>query len=159
MRPGYLLVLRRIGRRVFPKRADMLGREQGQAIMRVSVSLVVPAYLLFHQRFSSFGDGNLWWLGFLVAFPTLSGVLAVATLRARRYSPYRRVLANLADVAAVTFVMSVTAEAGVPAFVIYLWVTLGNGFRFGLVPMAISAVLSMVGFAIVMSVSDFWRLH
>jgi len=44
-------------------------------------------------------------------------------------------------------------------FVIYLWVTLGNGFRFGLAAMGISALLSVAGFAAVMASVDFWRQH
>jgi signal transduction histidine kinase/HPt (histidine-containing phosphotransfer) domain-containing protein/ActR/RegA family two-component response regulator len=45
---------------------------------------------------------------------------------------------------------------GMPLFVIYLWVTFGNGFRYGARYLQTSMSLSLVGFATVLLTSEFW---
>lgn len=151
--------LHKIRSRLALRRADILAREQGQAIVRVVVSTIVFFYLLVHLSPVNFGQGMPGWLIFSIVFLTFSAVVAAAALRDRQSHAYRRVAANVADVAAVTFLMVNTGELGAPLFVIYLWVTLGNGFRFGLAALGISTVLSVTGFALVMAISEFWAQH
>ena len=152
-------MLRNIWGRIALRRADILGREQGQALVRVALTTTVLGYLVAHQYPLDFGQGGPDWLAFLVAFLLFSVAVAAAALRDRRSRVYRRVAANVADVIAVTYLMANTGESGAPLFVIYLWVTLGNGFRFGLTAMGISTVLSVAGFAVVMLTVELWRQH
>jgi two-component system sensor histidine kinase RpfC len=152
-------LLRNLWGRVALRRADILGREQGQALVRVALTTMVLGYLVVHQSPLDFGQGLPGWLLFLLAFLLFSLVVATAALRDRQSRVYRRVVANMADVITVTYLMMNTGESGAPLFVIYLWVTLGNGFRFGLAAMGISAVLSVAGLAIVMLSVELWRQH
>jgi two-component system sensor histidine kinase RpfC len=99
------------------------------------------------------------WLTFSLTFILLALVIAVMALRASRTSLPRRVISNIADITAITYLILNTGEAGAPLFVLYLWVTLGNGFRFGLRAMVFSAVLSFAGFSFVLLVSDNWGGH
>jgi two-component system sensor histidine kinase RpfC len=46
-------------------------------------------------------------------------------------SPARRVFAQLADVAAISWYMAVFGEPAGWLLLLYIWVTLGSGFRFG----------------------------
>jgi len=46
---------------------------------------------------------------------------------------------------------------GVPFFAVYLWLTVGNGFRYGYKELILCALLSLSGFVIVTQVSGFWR--
>jgi len=151
--------LRNLWGRIALRRADILGREQGQALVRVVVSATVIGYLLVRHPPLDFTQAPPFWLVFVAVFLVFSGVVALSALRARTSSVLRRVAANIADVSAVTYLMTSTGEASAPLFVIYLWVTLGNGFRFGLAAMGISAVLSVAGFAVVMATSVFWLQH
>ena len=151
--------LRNIWGRIALRRADILGREQGQAIVRVAVSTTVIGYLLVRHAPLDFTQTPPFWLVFVAVFLAFSVVVALSALRARKSSVLRRVAANVADVTAVAYLMISTGEASAPLFVIYLWVTLGNGFRFGLAAMGISAVLSVAGFSVVMATSDFWLQH
>jgi two-component system, sensor histidine kinase RpfC len=151
--------LQSIWSRIALRRADILGREQGQAIVRVVLSTTVIGYLLIRHTPLDFTHAPPFWLVFVAVFLAFSVVVALSALRARKSSIFRRVAANVADVAAVTYLMASTGEASAPLFVIYLWVTLGNGFRFGLAAMGISAVLSVTGFAVVMATSEFWLQH
>ncbi len=63
------------------------------------------------------------------------------------------------DMTAITALMVKTGEAGVPLFALYLWVTIGNGFRFGIPALIVSAILSVIGFGIVVSASELWQQH
>ena len=49
----------------------------------------------------------------------------------RDISPARRVFAQFADVAAISWYMAFFGEPAAPLFLLYIWVTLGSGFRFG----------------------------
>jgi len=151
--------VRSVWNRVALRRADILGREQGQAIVRVAVSTTVIGYLLVRHAPLDFTRTPPFWLVFVAVFLAFSLVVALSALRARKSSVLRRVAANVADVGAVAYLMASTGEASAPLFVIYLWVTLGNGFRFGLAAMGISAALSIAGFAVVMATSEFWLQH
>ena len=151
--------LRRIWHRLSPQRSDMLGREQGQAILRVAVSSAVLAYFLVSHASIDFSREIPVWLIFIWVFLTLSVGIAVRAWRAKESTTFRRVSANALDIAAVTYLMARNGEVAAPLFVIYLWVTLGTGFRFGLKSMAISAILSVAGFAVVIATSGIWHQH
>jgi two-component system sensor histidine kinase RpfC len=152
-------LLRKLWGRIALRRGDILGREQGQAIVRVVVSATVIGYLLIRHAPLDFTQSPPFWLVFVAGFLAFSLVVTISAVRARKSSVIRRVAANVADVTAVAYLMTSTGEAGAPLFVLYLWVTLGNGFRFGLAAMSISGVLSIAGFAVVMTTSEFWLQH
>ncbi len=154
-----IALLRNLWGRIALRRADILGREQGQALVRVAITATVLGYLVAHQSPLDFGQGMPDWLVFLVGFLLFSVAVAATALRDQRSRAWRRVAANIADVTTVTFLMANTGESGAPLFAIYLWVTLGNGFRFGLTALAISTVLSVAGFAVVMLTVELWRQH
>jgi two-component system sensor histidine kinase RpfC len=154
-----LALLRNIRGRFTLRRADILGREQGQALVRVAITATVLGYLVVHQYPLDFNQGSPDWLVFLIGFLLFSLAVATTALRDRHSRVWRRVAANIADVTAVTYLMANTGESGAPLFAIYLWVTLGNGFRFGLTAMVISTVLSVAGFAVVMFTAEAWRQH
>ncbi|MFM9972295.1 MAG: ATP-binding protein, partial [Burkholderiales bacterium] len=44
-----------------------------------------------------------------------------------------------------------------PLFLVYFWITLGNGFRYGAPYLLASLAFSMIGFSLVLSISPFWQ--
>src|SRR5574341_1012803 len=74
-------------------------------------------------------------------------------------SPARRVFAQLADVAAISWYMAVFGEPAGWLFLLYIWVTLGSGFRFGARYLVSELAMSVVGFGVVLTVNDFWHSH
>ena len=74
-------------------------------------------------------------------------------------SASRRVFAQFADVAAISWYMAVFGEAAGWLLLLYIWVTLGSGFRFGARYLLSELAMSIVGFSIVLYVNDFWRAH
>jgi two-component system sensor histidine kinase RpfC len=145
--------------RIALRRADILGREQGQTVVRVIIVAILLFYLVASHYPLNLEQALQGWLVYLVVFLVFSLAVAAAALRDRRSPAYRRIVANIGDIATVTYLMSNTGEAGAALFLLYLWVTLGNGFRFGLAAMGISALLSVAGFAAVMASVEFWRQH
>jgi two-component system, sensor histidine kinase RpfC len=74
-------------------------------------------------------------------------------------SPSRRLFAQLADVATITCYMAISGEWAAPLFLIYIWVTLGSGFRFGPKYLLSELIMSVAGFGIAIYVNDWWRAH
>lgn len=68
----------------------------------------------------------------------------------------RRVVGNLLDMSMVSAFLHVGGAMAAPWYLIYLWVTFGNGFRYGPRFLMSSAVLGAAGFAWVIHVTPFW---
>lgn len=148
--------LHRFAPRLSPKRVDELGREQGQAFVRLVNSIFVLGYFALARSLDVFEADYLHWiLG--TAFVAFSMLLLVLTRRAAKTSLLRRMLGNIADVAAISYGMVITGTFGIPLFILYLSTTLGNGFRFGLQALVTSATLSLIGFGTVVTLSPVWQ--
>ena len=76
-----------------------------------------------------------------------------------KVSPARRVFAQFADVAAISWYMGFFGESAAPLFLLYIWVTLGSGFRFGPKYLVSELAMSVVGFGVVIYLNEFWRAH
>ncbi len=89
----------------------------------------------------------------------LSLVLLVDVLARRHASPLRRVVGILLDISVLSVLLGITDGQLLPLFLFYLWITLGNGFRYGLAYLWIAYAASIAGFAAVMLFGDFWQRH
>ncbi|MFL6711609.1 MAG: response regulator, partial [Sulfurifustis sp.] len=139
------------------RRYDELGRERGQAAIRVMIVFFGITYLVIRHYPMSLKLGPPLWLVFLVGYLAVSVAILVLTLQDTVVSARRRLATNIADIVAVTYAMISTGEAGIPLFVLYLWITLGNRLRFGRKGGVISALLSVVGFCLVLGLSTAWK--
>ena len=74
-------------------------------------------------------------------------------------SPVRRVLGAVVDSAATSYFMVRTGVNGLPLYVVYLWIIVGNGFRYGKAYLLNTLVLSGIGFSVVLYASPFWQAH
>jgi len=70
---------------------------------------------------------------------------------------YRRLISIFIDTGAPTFFMITMGEAASPLFGVYLWISFGNGFRFGNKYLFISIVMSIIGFSLVLTYSPYWN--
>ncbi len=61
------------------------------------------------------------------------------------------------DVAAISSSIYLGEGAGAAVAVIYLWITLGNGFRYGIRYLYACAILSIAGFSVVYALSEYWQ--
>jgi two-component system sensor histidine kinase RpfC len=69
----------------------------------------------------------------------------------------RRLITTACDVAMISIGMQMGGEATSFLYIFYLWITLGSGLRYGRRDLFLACVLSIVGFASVIMISDFWR--
>lgn len=84
-------------------------------------------------------------------------VIAVAILIKPTVSPVRRVLANALDLISLSVVMFFAGSESVFLFVLYLWVILGSGFRYGTNYLYISLGIGIVGFSISITWGEYWQ--
>ncbi len=68
----------------------------------------------------------------------------------------RRVSGMALDILMTSVYLNILSEYGAPLFAVYLWVIIGNGFRFGVEYLLASAVLSIAGFLWVANNSSYW---
>src|SRR5712692_6024903 len=106
---------------------NILGRERGQALVRVFVGTVVVLYLTYTHPANDIMPEVPPWLAIAV-YVLFSTVLFWHILRTTTSPAPRRYLANLADISAISYAMMASGEPGMPLFLLYLWATLGNGF-------------------------------
>jgi diguanylate cyclase (GGDEF)-like protein len=83
--------------------------------------------------------------------------LGVAMLINPGVSVTRRVVGIVHDIAAISAALYFGEAAVAGIAVVYLWVSLGNGFRYGNRYLYGSAALSILSFSTIVWFSDFWR--
>ena len=125
--------------------------EHVQALIRIAFGLVIAAYLYVTA------GPSLEVLVFFVTFTAASLVLFGAVLARPQSSERRRMLGAMLDIGTTTFVMLKYGEIGSPLYGIYLWVTFGNGFRFGVRSLYSSHIMSLIGFGTVVLLNPFWQ--
>lgn len=85
--------------------------------------------------------------------------VTVTTVLSLKVSPARRYASMLVDFGVLSALLIITGEAGTPLLVVYLWVTLGYGFRYGPGYLITAAGLSVTAFTIVLISSPYWGTH
>ncbi|MGQ0509533.1 MAG: ATP-binding protein [Betaproteobacteria bacterium] len=129
--------------------------EHEQAIVRLLVGALIVLYLL--PSASEPGTGPTIWVMF--GFLAFGLAIVAHILAAPGESPLRRAFGILVDVATLTWVMASLGENAAPLFLVYVWVTLANGFRFGARYLLVSLGLSAAGFGVVLWTNPFWQAH
>ncbi|HET7261513.1 MAG TPA: ATP-binding protein [Casimicrobiaceae bacterium] len=142
-------------RRMLAQRADS---EHEQAILRI---VIVGLFLGYMATFH--GMPSLWTSDQARIVAILAGFLAVATALfvAICISPApnvtRRLLGMVADVAGCTWYMAVAGDYGFLVIGVLLFVTFGNGFRFGLRYLFGCQLLCLAGLIGVLAFVPYWR--
>lgn len=117
-------------RRRFTKRSDA---EHVQVAIRIAI--VSTAMLYFHSSYFANNADNPEYVylarwAVSIAF-VITFALLVALLLDPGISVVRRVIGLVHDVVAVSVAMYLGESGAAAVAAIYLWVTLGNGFRYG----------------------------
>ena len=131
--------------------------EPQQAVIRIFFTGVVLLYL---AALSALGMGSVFLPPLLaVDVPGIlcSWLLFVHLIADPRASGSRRLAALVSDVAFISVFLHVGDGFSAPWFPIYLWVIFGFGFRYGLRELAISAILSIVAFGVVVATTQYWQ--
>ncbi len=134
--------------------------EQEQGLLRILITATILVYLLFSWPASESGV-RLWTTGvaIVVGFLVYSASLLAITLSWPEPSVTRRIIGVLGDVGITTVALYLTGPMGAPWWGIYLWVTLGNGFRYGERYLYLSGAASLLGFGAVALTTSYWLHH
>jgi len=127
--------------------------EREQAIVRLINCSVIVLYTMICYSNDLLSKTVL--VLYLLAVPFSLAIL-FWTIAKPRDNHLRRMIGMLADLGTTTVAMSISGEAASPLFLVYLWTTFGNGFRYGEKYLYISMCLSITGFSLVMYLSPFW---
>ncbi|MGB3400308.1 MAG: ATP-binding protein [Candidatus Deferrimicrobiaceae bacterium] len=74
-------------------------------------------------------------------------------------SPLRRVIGIVHDNGMAAYMMYALGEYCAPFYIILLWVTFGNGFRYGRKYLFASAFLGSAFFSLVITTTEYWKSH
>jgi len=141
-------------------RAASLNKENNeleQAVIRVVITVLVALYGLGYVRSMSAGsplEQQVWIIFGTYAAFTLVSLCWVYSSPAPNI--IRRIIAMIADISILSYAMAVSGEHGAAWYPAYLWVTFGNGFRYGTAYLHAASALSVIGFGIVVLYSPFW---
>ncbi|MEO8305021.1 MAG: ATP-binding protein [Betaproteobacteria bacterium] len=132
--------------------------ELEQSLLRVAIGGMVLVYLSFSvYRDSHVTDDEAQVLWVAGGFFIFSIALTLQILATQRVSISRRYLGMVADNAVTSYCLIQTGEPGAVIIGVYLFITFGNGFRYGRVYLHACQIMSLVGFALVIAMSEFWR--
>jgi two-component system sensor histidine kinase RpfC len=136
-----------------------LDSEHEQAIVRLSIYLFFFTYLsISSSPFRHVSGGGSRWAFFFACFFLLFSFAVLAHIIARPgISRIRRAVGIVGDVSAITFLLYMDGLNTSPHYIFYLWVVLGNGFRYGNRYLFASAAGSMAGFVFVVYTNEFWN--
>lgn len=138
--------------------------ELEQSLLRVAIPFLAALWLLSDLVFTSDLAAGEWHglyvaLGFLAFAIALTVHILVTGDKHPRLTVARRFLGIISDNAVNTYFMLVIGEGGSVVVGVYLFVTFGNGFRFGRLYLHVSQALSLLGFGVVLYFSPFWSHH
>ena len=136
-------------------------KELEQASIRVVVAIVVLVYLFLIKQHPIGELSSTWQFGlFLVTtIFVLSVALLISVILRPGVSVPRRVSGVVMDISAFSIAMTATGEVGAPWWGGFLWVTFGNGLRYGERYLYLSAVLSLAGFSVALMFNEFWSAN
>jgi two-component system sensor histidine kinase RpfC len=133
--------------------------EHHQVLLRLAIGVAVLFYF-YSPAMTGVDPVTLVWLrGGLGMFFSLAALIAIhLTLRPGR-CPARRGVGMLVDLGMTSYALSVGGEPAAPLLAIYLWVIMGNGFRYGPAYMLVATAISLAGFGVTIAVSSYWSEH
>lgn len=130
--------------------------EHEQAIVRIVISILLASYLgvqaYMHDDPAMVITGFQTLLGLLLFSFSIIALIAIFPGVSRA----RRIAGMLADFGVISYLMFYYGEIMAPAYVLYLWVTTGNGLRYGKQYLYIAMGHSLVGFLFVLEFNQYW---
>ena len=135
--------------------------EHEQAAWRVIVGVVANLYLwspLFGMQVEHAVVLLLIRVGAAVFVGTSLTLLVHVLLRSGP-NPARRYLGMFLDLGTASLIVATGGEGATPLIAVYLWVTVGNGFRYGRSYLFASTTASLAGFGLAVMVNPYWSSH
>ena len=139
--------------RAFANRPDS---EHAQALVRLVIAAMLLLYLAGVASSAGAGDEVRLSVLILLAETLLGLGLVIAIMVSPGVSHPRRVIGMLADYGTLAAMMMVKGEVLAPLYVIILWVTVGNGLRYGTHYLFAAMGLASMTFLSVILTTPYW---
>ncbi|MGA9033103.1 MAG: ATP-binding protein [Sulfuricaulis sp.] len=134
--------------------------EHAQAAIRLVIGLIASVYLINSVLSDSAISREEWRIIILtISFVLFSVAVLTSIVIFPKVSVWRRVLGIFADIFTTTCVLYFTDSVGAAVYGVYLWVTFGNGLRYGPRYLYLASAMSVIGFVLVLAVSEYWAIH
>ncbi len=144
-------------RRFFDRINKCPGREHEQAFIRLGIGISVVLLIVF---FNLDAPQIILNVSIKMILYTIASIAILSWIYIQpRKIPARYIIANTTDIMWLSYAVYLGGELGAALYPLYLWITFGYGFRFGLTYLAISGILSIIGFVVVFLTSSFWPQH
>ena len=134
--------------------------EHEQAIVRLVIGLLLGPFVL-PGEFSSLADFQALEQHHVVflGFNALAALILWSNVSSDLISHTRRCFGVLLDLGTAAWAMWYLGENGIAFYLLFVWVTLANGFRFGPSYLNLSLAVSLGSFVAVLFTSDYWSKH
>jgi signal transduction histidine kinase len=139
--------------------------ERSQAIVRLLVALAVISYIVIRWLWPMGGEplsqnaALILIAYYVLAYMAVAAILYIHILRQPGHLPLRRTFSMTLDYGSLAFTMIVGGEPMLPLFAIILWVTVGNGLRFGRSYLLGASVMAQITIGVVTVLTPYWREH
>ncbi|MFB6261309.1 MAG: hypothetical protein ABEJ96_00755, partial [Thiohalorhabdaceae bacterium] len=146
--------------RLLERFKQSLDTEPEQAVVRLGVASAVLVYLqaYAHWHYGALGEltGAVWAVSIFLGF---AAVVFAWVLWVPQPLNSRRVLAHVGDLGMVSGLMLLYGAHTTPLYILYLWVTIGSGLRYGQRFLILCTALSVLGFLTVLQYNDYWQAN
>ena len=131
--------------------------EHGQALVRLAIFLAVMAYMLVGATFGGLEQNvSRTALAMSSVGVIIGTVLFCWILWSPGKSNIRRIIGMVADYGLMSTAMALMGEPLAWLYVIMMWVTVGNGLRYGNRFLAGAVTMAVIGFAAVLATNSYW---
>ena len=133
--------------------------EHAQDLIRIVITALFITYLGWRYLWLDSDDTLLQTWLILVGELVVAVGLLVAIIVRPGTSAVRRWIGMLTDYSAMGWIMCIQGEPASPLYAIYLWVTIGNGMRYGHRYLRAATALATASFLVVVLVSPYWKAN
>lgn len=132
--------------------------EHVQALVRLGLTGLFVVYLGLVDYFEAASTAALNWAAIAVLMEVLVGLaLIIAIALYPKSSQLRRWIGMIADYSVIGALMYLLGEIGAPLYIVLLWVTVGNGLRYGERYLYAAVGLVSMTFAAVIANTGYWQ--
>ncbi|MEJ2590303.1 MAG: ATP-binding protein [Candidatus Thiodiazotropha sp.] len=143
--------------RRFPRLGRSLDNELEQSLMRLGFAGLFVLYMLGFQLSGSLMIGRVQELTTAsLAYVAISLLIIASIAVWPRQVRTRRAICTLLDAGMISLAMWLGGEITSILYIFYLWITLGNGLRYGRPYLYFTSGLCVAGFTLVIAGSDYW---
>jgi len=134
--------------------------EHEQATLRVIIGGGILAYLVGSTWPDSLADpDSRQSVVIMSAFVLCAVIILTTSIISLKVSIIRRLSGMLLDIGALSYGMYFVGDLLAPFYPIYLWVTFGNGFRYGVHYLYAAMLMSIIGFSAALLTGSYWDGH